>query len=94
MAWYAKCQLIFLDFHHPLVLLGFLFTLLLIEAELGIVHDLAHRGDGVGRDLYQIQTLLLCQSVGLCCGHNAQLGTVGTDESDLLVPDLLIELMI
>ena len=42
----------FLDLHDPLVLLGFLLPLLLIEAEFGIVHDLADGRGRVGRDLH------------------------------------------
>ena len=40
-----------LDLHDPLVLFGILLPLLLVVAEFGIVHDLADRGNGVGRDL-------------------------------------------
>jgi len=82
------------DFHNALVLLGFLFTLLLIEAELGVVHDFADRGNCVGRDLYKIHALLFSQCIGLISGHDAQLGTVETDEANLFVPDLFVELMI
>ena len=32
--------------------------------------------------------------VGLCGRHDAQLGAVGTDQTNFLIPDLLIELMI
>ena len=35
-----------------------------------------------------------CHGIGLSRGHDTQLGTVCADESDLLIPDLLIELMI
>ena len=83
-----------LDFHDPLVLLGFLLPLLLIETELGIVHDLAHRRYSVGRDLHQIHPLLLRHGVGLGCGNNPQLGAVCTNEPDLFVPDFLVELMV
>ena len=83
-----------LDFNHPLILLGFLFPLLLIEAELGIVHNFADRGDSIGGDLYQVQALLLGQSVGLLSGHNAQLRAVFADDAKLLILDFLIELMI
>ena len=81
------------DLHDPLILPGFLLPLLLIEAELGIVHDLADGGDRIGGDLYKIQFLLLGQSVRLSGGHDAQLGTVRTDHTELLVPDLVVELM-
>ena len=84
----------FLDLHNLLVLLGFLLTLLLIEAELGIVHDFTDGGNCVGGDLHQVQTLFLCQGICLSSGHDTQLGTVFTDDAKLLVADFLIELMI
>ena len=81
------------DLHDLLVLLGILFPLLLIVAELGLVHDLANGRGGIGRNFDQIQTLLLCHGVCLCSGNNAQLSAVGADQADLFVADLLIELM-
>ena len=84
----------FLDFHDLLILLGFLLTLLLVEAELGIVHNLTDRGDCIGRDFHQVEALLLCHTIGFVCRHDAQLRTIGTDQSNLLIPDFLIELMI
>ena len=83
-----------LDLHDLLILLGFLFTLLLIEAEFGIVHDLADRGDSIGRDLHKVKALLLRQLVGFVGRHNTQLGTVSTDQADLFIPDFFVELMI
>ena len=83
----------FLDFHHPLIFLGFLFPLLLVKAEFGIVHDFAHRGDGVGGNLYKVEALLLCHGIGLSGRNNAQLSAIGTDKPDFLVTNLLIELM-
>ena len=83
-----------LDLHDLLILLGFLFPLFLIEAEFGIVHDLADRGDSIGRDLYKVKTLFLRQLVSFVGRHNTQLGTVSADQSDLFIPDFFIELMI
>ena len=83
-----------LDFHDLLIFLGFLFTLLLIEAELGVVHNLADRGNSIGRDFYQIQALLLCHFIGFVGRHNAQLCAIFADDTNLLVPYFLIELMI
>ena len=78
----------------PLVLFGLLLPLLLVEAELGVVHDLAHGGNGIGRDLYKIQPLLFRHGIGLGSGHDPQLSAVGADQADLFVPDFLIELMV
>ena len=82
------------DLHDLLILLGFLLTLLLIEAELGIVHDLADGGDSIGRDLHKVKALLLRQLVGFVGRHNTQLGTVSADQADLFIPDFFVELMI
>ena len=48
-----------LDLYHALILAGFLLALGLLEPELAVIHQLAYRGDGVGRDLDQVQPLLL-----------------------------------
>ena len=82
-----------LDLHHVLVLSGFLLPLALLEPVFAVVHELAHRRGCLGRDLHQIQPPLVrnVQSVG--GGHDTQLFTGLTDEADLLVTDLLVELM-
>ena len=66
----------------------------LVKAELAVVHDLAHGGNGVGRDLHKVELLLLCLGQRLLCGDDAEHGAVRCDQADLLIPDLLIELMI
>ena len=83
----------FLDLHHTLVLTGFLLALGLLEAELAVVHDLADRGHGIGRDLDQVQVLLLGDAQSFQRGHNAQLFTGLRDQSNLLVADFFIDLM-
>ena len=57
---------IFFDLHDPLVLLGFLFPLGLLETVLAVVHELADGGDGVGGDLHQVQVGVAghCQGFG------------------------------
>ena len=66
------------DFHHMLVLLGFLFLLGLLKAELAVVHELAHRGNCIGGDLHQVQTGLVGITLSLGSGHNAQLTAVSS----------------
>ena len=83
-----------LDLDDALILPGFLFLLELVKAELAVVHDLAHGGNGVGRDLHKVELLLLCLGQRLLCGDDAEHGAVRCDQADLLIPDLLIELMI
>ena len=77
-----------------LVLFGFFLPLGLFEAELAVVHDLAHRGDSLGGDFHQVQIGLLCDLQGLSGAHNTQLLAVGADQADLFVTDLFIDLMI
>ena len=81
------------DLHHVLVFPGLLLPLGLLEAELPVVHELAHGRGGVGGDLHQVQALLVGQALALRRGHDAQLAAVGADETDLPVADLLIDLM-
>ena len=83
----------FLDLHHTLVLAGLFLSLGLLEAELAVIHDLADRGNGIRRDLDQVQALLLCDTQSFQSGHNAQLFTGLRDQSNLLVADFFIDLM-
>jgi len=82
-----------LDLHHVLVLSGFLLALALLETELSVVHQLAHRGIRLGRDLDQIQTLLISDLQSLSGSHDAQLLALGADQSHLFVANVLIQFM-
>ena len=84
----------FLDLNDVLILLGFLFLLHLLEAELAVVHDLADGRDGVGSDLNQIQLLFLCHTQSGFSRHDTQLGAVRADDAKLFVPDFFIDLVI
>ena len=84
----------FLDFGHMLILLGLFFLFGLFKAELAVVHDLAHRGGGIGRDLYQVQPLIISSCKRIPGGHDTKLFTCGVDHADFLVSDILIELMV
>ena len=83
----------FLDLHNVLILLGLLLPLALLELELAVVHQLAHGGHGLRRDLHQVQSLLISDPQGLGGRHDAQLGAVITDQADLLVANVLIQFM-
>ena len=83
-----------LDLSYMLILLGFFLFFGLLEAELAIVDDLAHRRGGVGRDLHQIQSLIVGHIQSGLGSHNAKLFTIGTDDTDFLISDVLIELMV
>ena len=76
-----------LDLHHMLVLSGLFFPLALLEPELSVVHQLAHRRGGLGRDLDQIQALLVSDPQRLRRGHDSKLLTLGADQADLFVID-------
>ena len=77
-----------------LVLSGFLLALALLEFVLAVVHQLAHRGRRLRGDLYQIQPVLLRDAQGFFTGHNAHLLSAFADQTDLLVVDLFIQLML
>ena len=84
----------FLDIHNLLVLAGFLFLFGLFKAELAVVHDAAHGGLCLGGDLYQVQTPLDGGIHGLLQGNDAQLGTVAVDQSNFLITNLFVDLML
>ena len=76
-----------------LVLPGFLLPFALLKAVLAVVHELTHRRDRLGRDLYQVQALFISDAQGLICGHNAQLFSAAADQAQFLVSNVLIQLM-
>lgn len=82
------------DLHDVLVLSGFFFPLALLELELAVIHQLAHRGRGLRGNLHQIQSLLLRDAQSFLAGHDTQLLSALADESDLLIVDLFIQLML
>lgn len=51
--------------------------------ELAVVHDLGHGRLGVRRDLYKIEVCFIGQLASIVRLDNADLFSVGTDESDL-----------
>ena len=83
----------FLDLHNLLVLAGFLFPLCLLKAELAVVHDPAHRRSRLGRDLDQIQILVIGNLLRFLCGKHTQLCSLIVDYQHLTVPDLFVDLM-
>ena len=83
-----------LDFHHALILFGFLFPLELVKTELAVVHDLADRGDCVRRNLDQIQIRFLCHGQRCFGGNDAEHSAVCANEPNFLIPNFLVELMI
>ena len=82
-----------LDLDDLLVLSGFLFLLELLEPELAVVHDLADRGNGVRRDLDQIEIFFFGQRQSSGGRHNTKLIAFSSDHAEFLVPDFLVDLM-
>ena len=82
------------DLNDVLIFPGFLFFLELVEAEFAVVHDLADRRNGIGRDLDQVKLLLLGHFQGSLGRDDSDHRAVGSDEADFLIPNVFIELMI
>ena len=76
-----------------LILAGFLLLLALLKAELTVVHQLADRWYSLGRNLDEIQTLLICDFQSLLGTHDAQLLPLGADEPNLFVENVLVQFM-
>ena len=87
----AAGQLDLLELHGLLLLLGFLLSLLLLKAELAVVHDLAHGGSCHGCDHDQIQFLLIGDLEGFLGAHDSKGLSIGGYDSDLLRGDFLVE---
>ena len=59
--------------------------------ELAVVHELAHRRLGHGRNLDQVEISLPCQAQRIFDAHDADLLPVGPDKPDLGDADPLID---
>ena len=80
------------DFDHLLVLLGFLLLLLLFKAVLAVIQHLAHRRDSLRGDLDQIKSGVLSSAHGHLNADHALLLAVGSDQANLTVTDLTVDL--
>ena len=83
-----------LDFHDVLIFLCFLFLLELVEAELSVVHDPTDRRNCIGRDFNKIELLLLCHCQCFFGCNDTDHCAVSADQSDFLISDFFVELMI
>ncbi len=84
-------ELHFLDLDVPLVLARLGLALALLVEELAGVHDPAHRRGGGGRDLHEVEALLLRQHQRLAGGHDPELRPVLVDHPDFLRPDAVVD---
>ena len=83
----------FFDLNNPLVFLCLLVPLGLLKAILSVVHERADGGDGVGRNLHQVQVGVAGLGHGLGQGHDTELFTLGGDQAHFLVVNFLVDLM-
>ena len=90
----AEAETDLFDLNNVLIFPGFLFFLELVEAEFAVVHDLADRRNGIGRDLDQVKLLLFGHFQGSLRRDDSDHRAVGSDEADFLIPNVFIELMI
>jgi hypothetical protein len=74
--------------------LGFLGFFVALEDELAVVHDLAHRGTGVGSDLDQVEPSGLCDPSCFIGFDDADLLAVGVDDADWREADAFVDTMI
>lgn len=81
------------DLDDVLILLGFLFPLGLLEAVLAVVHHLADRRGRFGGNFDQVKTCLCGNGQSVARGHDPELLTIGGNQADLFIPDILIDLM-
>jgi len=65
--------------------------LILLVLVLAEVHDLADRRVGVGRNLYEIETLLSGDPERLRERFDSQLGAVAPDQADLTSADAVVD---
>ena len=84
-------ELDFLDLDVALVLPRLRLPLRLLVEELPEVHDPADRRGGRGRDLDQVEPLLLGDHERLRRRHDAELGAVVVDDADFLGADAVVD---
>lgn len=81
------------DLDDVLILLGFLFPLGLLEAVLAVVHHFADRRGRLGGNFDQVKTGLCGNGQSVTRGHDPKLLTIGGNQANLFVPNILIDLM-
>ena len=84
-------ELHLLDLDVPLVLARLRLPLGLLVEELSRVHDPADGRGGGGRDLHEVEALLLGEHEGLGRGHDPELAAVLVDDTDLLGADAVVD---
>jgi hypothetical protein len=83
-------ELDLLDLDDLLFLAGLGLLLLLLEAILAVIQDLADRWRGVGRNLDQIEAGLRGLGQGVCDRDGSEVRTVDTDQVNLFNADVFV----
>jgi len=80
-------------FHGDLdgLLARFLQSLRLLVAELSVVHDSTHGWIRLGRHLDQVEVCRPCTLEGVCDADDANLGTVGIDQTHFTCANAIVE---
>ena len=86
-----RADLHFLQQGRGRLLARFLRLLLLRVPVLAVVHDAAHRRIGTGRDLDQVELLLLRDAQRVGRQHDPELRAVGVDHADLAGADVVVD---
>ena len=87
----GRTELNFLDLNNLLTSLHFLGLLLLLIAELAVIHQAANRRLGIRRDLNEINVVVLSHAKSFGCRNNTDLGAIDAGQSDLRYPNLTID---
>ena len=87
-------ELNFLNLNHLLTSLHFLSFLLLLIAELAVIHQAANRRLGVRRDLNEIHVVVSSHPKRFGSRNNTDLSAVNARQSNLRYPNLTIDSVI
>jgi hypothetical protein len=79
------------DLKRGLLLFGFLLFFGLLVLEPAVVHDLTDRWFRVGRNLYEIEAMIIGFGQGLMNRKNADLISVRINQANFPYPDILID---
>ena len=90
----GRAEFDFLHLDDLLTGLHFLSLLLLLIAELAVIHQAAHRRLSVRRDLNEINVVLFGHAKSFSRRNNTDLGAVDAGQSDLRYPNLTIDSVI
>lgn len=82
------------DLNNTLVFLSFLFPLELVKTELAVIHNFTDRRHGIRGDFDEVKLLLLCHLKRSLRSYDSEHSAIRTNQTNFLVPNLLIELMI